>query len=245
MKKAKIRIVTTSWDDGHKLDLRLAVLLKKYGVSATFYIAPDNRQWDKKNLLTREQIKELSKNFEIGSHTMTHPLLTQLSSTEALKEIKGSKVFLEKLIGTEVKMFSYPRGIYNQEIKDLLKNAGFLGARTIKTFRTSLPTDYFEMGTTNHSVDRNIGYSLVLAIANNPKFIPFLFTRDWVEISCRIFDIVQANGGIWHFWGHSWQIEENSWWDKIEDVLKYVSQRPGFSYFTNQETLNYLQKNNA
>ena len=54
MKKNLIKIVTTSWDDGHKLDLKLAKLLKKYGVPATFYIAPNNRQWDKKDLLTKD-----------------------------------------------------------------------------------------------------------------------------------------------------------------------------------------------
>jgi hypothetical protein len=37
--------VTTSWDDGHKLDMKLAVLLKKYGIKGTFYICPN--EWQK------------------------------------------------------------------------------------------------------------------------------------------------------------------------------------------------------
>jgi peptidoglycan/xylan/chitin deacetylase (PgdA/CDA1 family) len=35
-------VVTTSWDDGHPLDLKLAELLKKYDVPATLYMPMDN-----------------------------------------------------------------------------------------------------------------------------------------------------------------------------------------------------------
>jgi len=35
-------IVTTSWDDGHPSDLKLAELLREYDVPATFYIPIDN-----------------------------------------------------------------------------------------------------------------------------------------------------------------------------------------------------------
>lgn len=30
-------IITTSWDDGHPLDLKIAELLDKYGINGTFY----------------------------------------------------------------------------------------------------------------------------------------------------------------------------------------------------------------
>ncbi len=30
--------ITTSWDDGHPLDFRVAELLSKYGLRGTFYI---------------------------------------------------------------------------------------------------------------------------------------------------------------------------------------------------------------
>ena len=33
--------ITTSWDDGHTLDLRLADLLDKYDLRGTFYVARD------------------------------------------------------------------------------------------------------------------------------------------------------------------------------------------------------------
>ena len=32
-------LITTSWDDGNKLDIKVAELLDKYGMKGTFYIA--------------------------------------------------------------------------------------------------------------------------------------------------------------------------------------------------------------
>ena len=80
-------VITTSWDDGHVLDARLAALLKKYNLPATFYIAPKNREFSQSELLSRKEIKALAKDFEIGSHTMTHPVLTTLSDKEIEKEL--------------------------------------------------------------------------------------------------------------------------------------------------------------
>jgi len=235
------KIVTTSWDDGHILDIKLADLLRRYQIPATLYVSPNGRQWLKKDILTSKQTIKLNNDFEIGAHTITHPDLTKISLKEAAREIRESKEYLENLLGKKVPMFCYPKGLYNEEIKKLTKRAGYLGARTIKTFRTRPPSDFFEMGTTNHSVNRSIGYSLALALANNPKFIPFSFYRDWVKVSCKTFDVVQKDGGIWHFWGHSWQIEQNNWWGKLEEVLAYVANRTGVKYLTNGETLECLK----
>ena len=238
----KNTIITTSWDDGHKLDLKLARLLKKYSIPATFYVAPKNRQWDKKDLINESQIRKLSKNFEIGGHTITHPVLTDIPLSVANNEIQGSKTYLENLLGKKILMFCPPKGLYNDDIKKLIKEAGYLGSRTIKTFRTKPPSDFFEMGTSNHTVYRSYFYSWALALVNNPGFLPFLITNDWVKLSCKIFDFVEKNGGIWHFWGHSWQIEENDWWKDLEEIFKYVSGKNNFKYLTNGETLKYIKK---
>src|SRR4030042_4400072 len=98
-------IVTTSWDDGHKLDLKLALLLKKYGIRGTFYISPKNREFRKADLLSDEEIIKLGRDFEIGAHTMTHPRLTRIGEKEAFAEIMVSKKHLEKSLGEEAGWF--------------------------------------------------------------------------------------------------------------------------------------------
>ena len=77
----------TSWDDGRYQDFRLAELLKKYEIPAIFYI-PVNCEIDKDGIL------KLAKDFEIGSHTLTHALLTRISLDNAEREIKGGKEIL-------------------------------------------------------------------------------------------------------------------------------------------------------
>src|SRR3974390_553944 len=74
--------ITTSWDDGHPLDMKVAGLLMKYGLAATFYVPLRNRR----EVMDRDQLCELSSVFEIGGHTVTHcDLLTvpfRVSKTE-------------------------------------------------------------------------------------------------------------------------------------------------------------------
>src|SRR3990170_3908528 len=46
----------------------------------------------------------------IGSHTLTHPILTTLSAHEVEQEICGSRELLEKRLGRPVELFCYPNG---------------------------------------------------------------------------------------------------------------------------------------
>src|SRR5215469_1471877 len=108
-------IVTTSWDDGHKLDIKLAKLLKKYGIKGTFYVSPKNHELSKKDRLSNAEIKSLSKDFEIGAHTMTHPHLTRIAPDKAFQEIKESKEYLESIIDKKVNSFCYPYGDFNEK----------------------------------------------------------------------------------------------------------------------------------
>lgn len=230
-------IITTSWDDGHKLDIKLSKLLSKYQIKGTFYISPFNREIKKDLLLTNSEVINLSRNFEIGAHTMTHPLLDQVSVEEAKNEIENSKSYLEKLINQEVPMFSYPRGLFNQKVKDIVKNAGFLGARTIRRFSHSMPFDYYEWGTTVHAFTHRINFSKQLPITCNIKLIPTLLTKDWMKVSRVTFDYVYSHGGIWHLWGHSWELEQNNSWQKFEDILRYISMKDGVLYANNGEVI--------
>jgi len=43
--------VTTSWDDGHELDLRLASELAAHGMAGTFYVAPDAARYRRPSAL--------------------------------------------------------------------------------------------------------------------------------------------------------------------------------------------------
>ena len=233
-------MVTTSWDDGNKLDLKLAKLLKKYGIKGTFYISPKNREFKKEDLLSDEEIIKLNRDFEIGAHTITHPILTKISEREAFNEIIDSKKYLENLIREEVRCFCYPGGVYNNKIKELVKRTGFIRARTTEEIITTSPIDLFKFGTTLQVFPLSIRVicgEIKFAIKNNIKLLPFMFTKDWAKIAKNTFDYVNQNGFVWHLWGHSWVIDKCNDWKKFEKVLSYISKRKNVRYLTNSEII--------
>ena len=180
-------IVTTSWDDGHKLDIRLANLLKKYGIKATFYISPEDHEYKKEDLLTNEEIKNLAKDFEIGAHTITHPHLSKISLMQADYEIRESKKYLEKVTGRNITSFCYPYGDYNQKIVQLVIKNDFKLARTINRFSFDKPSKPFEMGTTFHSYKH---YSEIPTIFRFTKINIFTILKytNWENSAMDLFD---------------------------------------------------------
>lgn len=69
--------------------------------------------------------------IEIGSHTLSHPLLHRLSPKACLDEIKESKCTLEDALGQTVDSFAYPYGVYNPEIEKMVVDAGYLTAASV------------------------------------------------------------------------------------------------------------------
>lgn len=110
-------------------------------VKRNFYWAePDNQinmlnslfkslpQKNRVSYMSAEQLKELSdKGFEIGSHGMTHSLLTAdyMNKEKALNELQNSKQWLEAITGKPVTAFCFPAGRYNAEMIELAKQIGY------------------------------------------------------------------------------------------------------------------------
>ena len=226
-------IVTTSWDDGHKLDLKMAELLCRYGIKSTFYVSPKNREFNVTELLADEEIKKLGRDFEIGAHTMTHPRLSAVSLSDAKKEIEGSKQYLEQLLGKPVASFCYPGGDYKEAHKKIVREADFKLARTVDRFTTILGKDCFAVPTTIHAYRHWSDALSILKQVGPERFLRCYL--NWDELAIVLFEKVKKEGGIFHLWGHSWEIEKNGDWSRLEYVLDYISSCPEISYLTNGE----------
>jgi hypothetical protein len=49
-----------------------------------------------------------------------------------------------------------------------------------------------------------------------------------------------VHGGVFHLWGHSWEIEEKGQWENLEAVLKTMSSwREKWQGVTNSELCQY------
>lgn len=77
------------------------------------------------SFMSWEEINKIKDVFEIGSHTVSHPILTNISLEDANKEIIMSKLLIEKKIGREIVSFAYPNGNWNHGIRNCVKDAGY------------------------------------------------------------------------------------------------------------------------
>jgi hypothetical protein len=234
----KLRIVTTSWDDGHRADLKLAELLRSRGISGTFYI-PINYQ---ERTLENCELKDLaSGGFEIGAHGFSHKLLWGLPAQELAQEIRPCKPILEDLIGKEVGMFCYPCGRYDMNVVRTLREAGYRGARTARMLATRPNFNAFEIPTTVQIFPHPpLNYLKNAARARRIEGLQaYLVQRpllgSWLELGKKLFDAVLENGGVWHLYGHSWEIDRLGLWDDMCEILDYVSRREGVRYIPNGE----------
>jgi peptidoglycan/xylan/chitin deacetylase (PgdA/CDA1 family) len=76
--------------------------------------------------LSWPMIDEMHRNgITIGSHTISHPLLTQESDQRIETEIADSKLDLETRLKSDVKHFAYPDGRFNSTVVDRVKSAGY------------------------------------------------------------------------------------------------------------------------
>jgi peptidoglycan/xylan/chitin deacetylase (PgdA/CDA1 family) len=236
------RIVTTSWDDGERHDLRLAEILRSRKIRGTFYV-PITPYLGRPALSHAELRALSSEGFEIGAHGFSHKHLWKLSSEELAEEINPCKPILEDILGTEVRMFCYPRGRYDSNVVRTLKEAGYWGARTVRMLATRAEFNPFEVPTTVQAVPhRRFSYVKNVARARKMEGVQVFLAQmtrlgDWVELGKRLFDSVLKNGGIWHLYGHSWEIEELGLWKDLEEMLDYVCKRAGVTYIPNCELI--------
>jgi peptidoglycan/xylan/chitin deacetylase (PgdA/CDA1 family) len=101
----------------------------------------------KELMLSWDEIREMNENgIEFGVHTVHHPELTNISLREAKWEIEESKREIEEKLGKPVIAFAYPSGVYNKEIVQLVKDAGFLCAVTTTVREVKPWSNPYELG---------------------------------------------------------------------------------------------------
>jgi len=235
-------IVTTSWDDGDPLDLGLAEMLRERGLPGTFFV-PLTAPYGKPTLRPGDLRTLQAEGFEIGAHTVSHRSLAPLKGEELWKDVRNSKCVLEDMLGEEVPMFCYPNGSYNRRTIRAVEKAGFEGARTVRMFSYSPAFNAYEMPTTVQAYPhtplaylRNLGKQGDLASLYG-YVTDLRRCKNWVQLGKKLFDQVSAEGGIWHLYGHSWELEALNLWDELREMLDYVARRPGVSYLSNAQVV--------
>lgn len=223
---------TSSWDDGDKYDIKLSELLLKHNHRATFYIPLNNIEG--RSVINASQIKEISNNFEIGAHTVNHVYLNSISIEEARKEINQSKKELELIIGKPVFGFCFPGGKFKEVHLNLVSQAGYSYVRTTKMFYTTNKTSFLNTTLQAYDHSRFTYYKHLLKRINvNGFFVYFLDIlsnnkKQWDNLLREIFVKQMENDSadkitIIHLWGHSWELEKDNHWSRLESILKLIN----------------------
>lgn len=243
-------MVSTSWDDGDRSDLRVAEMLSTYGLAGTFYVPLEPFRAGRE--LSVQQIRGLAaESFEIGGHTVSHRSLTELTHKEQAREVSECKRILEDRLGAEVKSFCYPNGKLNRDTVRRVEQAGYQGARTTRMLRSSFEFPRFEMPTTLQAFPHTAQAYLRNMIKGGnlgglAKFALHLRrARNWVELGKMLFDQVFEHGGFWHLYGHSWELESLNLWGQLQELLTYVARRPDVHYVTNAGVCEVLGRGNS
>jgi len=129
------RPVLITFDDANEDNYTTAFpIMQKYGYTGVLYLPYD--YIGAPGYLTVEQIKEMiATGWEVGSHSLTHPLnFLELSPPELRAEIVDSRKRLEALLGVPILTFAYPFGDVSSDAVDYVHFAGYIAAMDAKGF---------------------------------------------------------------------------------------------------------------
>ncbi len=106
--------VALTFDDGPhpRYTPQILDILKKYGVSATFFAVGENA-----DLYPHLIRRAVSEGHEIGNHTYNHYHITKLTQKELEADIAACRKTLERIGGRPVRLFRPPEGICNEYVK--------------------------------------------------------------------------------------------------------------------------------
>ena len=144
-KTAPVKSVALTFDDGYR-DFYTDVMpiLSKYQAKATVFIISDFM--DKPNYMFTNQLQEITGSglVEIGAHTQRHENLKGKLEDQVRRELIGSKIKLETIIGIPVVSFAYPYGAFDNQVIRIVKESGYLSAvSTIEGIGVTLTDRYF------------------------------------------------------------------------------------------------------
>lgn len=219
--------ITTSWDDGHPLDLRVAELLTKHCLSGTFYVP----KAAERETMTVAQIRKLSPAFEIGAHTLNHVVLTNATEQQAWLEISGSKSWLEDTTGSPCLLFCPPKGRYASRHLEMIRTAGYLGLRSGELGSLDFPRRQAGLLVIPTSVQAyphgfgNLARNAIKrkSLGNFWRLVLHDRSTDWAALALSLLERSLKCGGVFHLWGHSWEVQETGQWQRLDEVLRLMN----------------------
>ena len=201
-----MKIVSLSFDDGTIYDLRFIELLNKYNIRATLNLNSklDNFVWyfgdTPIERLKLNEVVEKYDGHEVCSHSLTHPYFSSLSKEEIIRQVKEDCENLSKIFNRDINAFAFPFHDQTEEHIQILKENLNLNYIRYSYFEESyLPKDRYHIPL-NALYNDNDLYEKLEKFKNN-------------DLDNSLFVIA----------GHSYEFEVRNEWERIEELLKYLS----------------------
>jgi peptidoglycan/xylan/chitin deacetylase (PgdA/CDA1 family) len=126
-------VAVLTFDDGWRDGLTTVTpLLAGLGIQATFYVCPQalgkshRLVGPGRAFLTDEEARELhDAGMELGSHTMGHHNVLELSDDDLRWELERSREYLGGLTGTACRTLAYPTGRHDPRVERAARDAGY------------------------------------------------------------------------------------------------------------------------
>ncbi len=194
------RYAAVTFDDGMQNIVDNALPeLEKRKIPATLFIITDVLgdlpTWEyfgpkdtvEECVMSEEQLRKLPSDLvEIASHTMTHPVLSNIHGEKLEQELKGSRAKLAKMLGREVGLLSFPYGAFNQDVVDECRKAGYQRVFSALPVFAFAEAEEFVTGRVGASpTDWSIEFRLKLLGAY--RWLPFMF-----EIKRNVLSLVKG-----------------------------------------------------
>jgi peptidoglycan/xylan/chitin deacetylase (PgdA/CDA1 family) len=145
------RAVAITFDDAFRSVHEVAFpILSRHGFTATVFVPtafldrdlpmswPGIDHWlggphaNELHPMSWEELRALaSAGWEIGSHTRTHPRLTELDGAALTDELSGSRADCAREIGAPCRSLSYPFGDHDERVVAAADRAGYSAACTL------------------------------------------------------------------------------------------------------------------
>ena len=222
----KTKVFNVTYDDGVLQDVRFVALLNKYNLKGTFNLnsglMESEFEWTHESgrvikRLSKEKAVSLYQGHEIACHTLTHPYMHDLTEQEILHELQADKAKLEKLFGREVKGFAVPFDYYSERIENCVRQCGFSYARISQESRSFAPqTDFFNWKATVFHTDPELEQ----------------LTRKFIESDEEL--------AICQIVGHSYDLDVEELWDRIENVFRMIASHDDILPMTTIEIVEHL-----
>lgn len=223
----KKKAFVLTYDDGVLQDVRMVLLLNRYGLKGTFNL--NSLLMEREFVWYHEKIgavrrlplsvaAHLYEGHEVASHSCTHPDLQGMSREGLLYELGHDKYLLEQLVQQPVLGFGVPFDYYDDTVADCARQLGFRYARGSEETHSYAPNgDAFHQNAGMFHLSEGLD-----------TFVDGFLQTDEELASCIIV-------------GHSYDLDAEHLWEAMEALFAKVSVDGSVLSMTHLEYVEYLQ----